>query len=181
MGQSKADIYTRTGDEGTTGLFGGTRVPKDSVQVEAYGTIDELNAALGVVRAMKPQAQVDEVLARLQKLFHTINAEIASDAQGRQQLQATVGPDEVSWIEGVIDEFDAQLPKLDHFIVPATQPAAAYLNLARTLCRRAERRLWTWSQQEAINPHLIVFINRLSDLLFTLMRFEGQHTHDSTD
>ena len=181
MGRSKADVYTRTGDEGTTGLFGGTRVPKDSSQVEAYGSVDELNAFIGVCKAMKPHPKVTEVLTRLQELFHTINAEIASDAHGRRQLQATLGSDEVNWIEGVIDEFDAQLPKLDHFIVPTTHPAAAHLNLARTICRRAERRLWTWSQQEAINPHLIIFINRLSDLLFTLMRYQGQHDHDATD
>ncbi len=181
MGQSKADIYTRTGDDGTTGLFGGTRVPKDSPRVEAYGTVDELNAALGVVKAMGPERQVAEILTRLQEYCHDINAEIASDAQGRDQLQVKIGPDDITWIEGVIDRFDKELPKLDHFIVPATRSSAAFLNLARTICRRAERRLWTWSQQEAVSGHLLVFINRLSDLLFTLMRYEGRDSHDATD
>lgn len=181
MGPSKADIYTRTGDDGTTGLFGGTRVPKDSSQVESYGTVDELNAALGAVKALQPQPQVDDILARLQEYCHDINAEIASDARGRDRLGVKIGSEDIAWIEGVIDRFDQELPKLDHFIVPTTRPAAAFLNLARTICRRAERRLWTWSQQEAVSPHLLVFINRLSDLLFTLMRYEGRDSHDATD
>lgn len=170
----KADVYTRTGDEGTTGLLGGSRTPKDSPQVEAYGTIDELNAALGVVKAMGPAAEVGEILARLQTYCYQMNAEIASDDQGRSQLKQVVSEEDIAWIERTIDAFDGKLPKLTHFIVPARTPPAAFLNQARTLCRRAERRVWTWSRQAEVNSHVIVFLNRLSDLLFTLMRYEGR-------
>jgi len=170
----KADVYTRSGDEGMTGLLGGTRVAKDSPQVEAYGTLDELNAALGVVKAMGPADEVGQVVTRLQAYCYQMNAEIASDEQGRSLLKQVVHEDDITWIEAVIDEFDSKLPKLTHFIVPATTPAAAFLNQARTLCRRAERRVWAWSRKTKINPHVIVFLNRLSDLLFTLMRYEGR-------
>ncbi|NQV35014.1 MAG: cob(I)yrinic acid a,c-diamide adenosyltransferase [Phycisphaeraceae bacterium] len=173
MGE-KADVYTRTGDEGMTGLLGGSRVAKDSPQVEAYGTVDELNAALGVVKAMGPLPDVGEILSRLQEFCYHMNAEIASDEQGKAMLKHRMDEQDIAWIEGLIDGFDQKLPKLTNFIVPATTPPAAFLNQARTLCRRAERRVWTWSRQAKVNPHLIVFLNRLSDFLFTLMRYEGQ-------
>lgn len=174
MHPKKAVIYTRTGDEGTTGLFGGARVDKDSLRVEAYGTIDELNALLGILKTTAVHDRIMALLSEWQDLFHDINAEIASDAQGRAQLQRTVTSEDVSRLESFIDEFDAELPPLDHFIVPAVKPSAAFLNQARTVCRRAERRLWALHRQEALNPHLIKFFNRLSDLLFTLMRWEGR-------
>ena len=170
----KADVYTRTGDEGMTDLVGGSRVAKDSAQVEAYGTLDELNAALGVVKAMGPHAHLMEILGRLQEFCYHMNAEIASDNRGRAMLKHTVDEQDIAWIEAQIDTYDRKLPRLAHFIVPAVSPPAAFLNLARTLCRRAERRVWTWSHEGRVNPHLIVFLNRLSDLLFTLMRYQGQ-------
>ena len=170
----KADIYTRTGDEGMTGLFGGSRIAKDSPQVEAYGTVDELNASLGVVKAMGPHSDVEEILARLQEFCYHMNAEIASDEKGRTMLKHRMDEQDIAWIEGLIDTFDQKLPRLTQFIVPTTRPAAAFLNQARTLCRRAERRVWIWSRQATVNPHLIVFLNRLSDFLFTLMRYEGR-------
>jgi cob(I)alamin adenosyltransferase len=170
----KADVYTRSGDEGMTGLLGGSRVAKDSAQVEAYGTIDELNAGLGVVKAMGPHPEVTEILSQLQEFCYHMNAEIASDDQGRALLKHCMDQQDVAWIEALIDTFDQRLPKLTHFIVPTTNPKAAFLNQARTVCRRAERRVWTWSRQAQINPCLIVFLNRLSDFLFTLMRYEGR-------
>ncbi len=174
MHPKKAAIYTRTGDEGTTGLFGGARVDKDSLRVEAYGTIDELNALLGVIKTTEVHSRVMALLCEWQDLFHDINAEIASDEQGRAQLKRILGPKDVSRLESFIDDFGAELPPLDHFIVPAAKPSAAFLNQARTVCRRAERRLWALHRREDLNPHLIKFFNRLSDLLFTLMRWEGQ-------
>ena len=170
----KADVYTRTGDEGITGLLGGSRVQKDSAQVEAYGTVDELNAVLGVVKAMGALPEVAEILAQLQEFCYHMNAEIASDEQGRAMLKHCIDEKDIAWIETLIDTFDQKLPKLTHFIVPTTNPTAAFLNQARTVCRRAERRVWTWSRQTQVNPHLIVFLNRLSDFMFTLMRYEGQ-------
>lgn len=170
----KADIYTRTGDSGTTGLFGGSRVDKDSARVEAYGTIDELNALFGVIKTTTPHKRIMALLNEWQDKIHDINAEIASDEKGRAQLPYRVSEDDVRRLETLIDTFDAELPPLDHFIVPAVKPSAAFLNQARTVCRRAERRLWTLNRQEELNPHLIKFFNRLSDLLFTLMRWEGE-------
>jgi ATP:cob(I)alamin adenosyltransferase len=170
----KADVYTRTGDKGTTGLLGGSRIAKDSAQVEAYGTVDELNAVLGVVKAMGPRQDVGEILTQLQEFCYHMNAEIASDDQGQAMLKHRMDEKDIAWIEDLIDRYDQKLPKLTHFIVPAVSPPAAFLNQARTLCRRAERRVWTWSRQTTVNPHLIVFLNRLSDFLFTLMRYEGQ-------
>jgi cob(I)alamin adenosyltransferase len=172
---NKADVYTRTGDEGSTGLLGGSRVAKDSKQVEAYGTVDELNAVLGVVKAMEPSPEVGEVLTQLQEFCNLINAEIASDEQGKTLLKRRITEQDIIWIEGQIDKFDKKLPKLTHFIVPATTPPAAFLNQARTLCRRAERRILALSREADVNKHLRVFLNRLSDFLFTLMRYEGQH------
>ena len=176
MGGKKAVIYTRTGDQGTTGLFGGSRLPKEAERVEVYGTLDELWAALALVSTTKRDTRVSTALSRLQVYGHDINAEIASDAAGREKLEQQTGPEDIAWIEGMIDQFDAGLPKLDRFIVPDSSPAAAFLNVARTICRRAERRLWTLSRKEDVNPHILVFINRLSDLLFTLMRYEMQKT-----
>lgn len=177
--KKKADIYTRTGDEGTTGLFGGSRIDKDSVRVEAYGTVDELNALIGVIKTANPHDRVMQILSKLQDSFHDINAEIAADVKGRQLLKTTVENQDVTYLENLIDEFDAELPPLDHFIVPAVKPSAAFLNQARTICRRAERRLWSLHRQEPLNPHLITFFNRLSDLLFTLMRWEGERSIDN--
>jgi cob(I)alamin adenosyltransferase len=174
MHHKKAVIYTRTGDEGVTGLFGGSRVDKDSLRVEAYGTIDELNALLGVVKTTGCQDRILTLLSEWQDRFHDINAEIASDENGRALLKRSVTPEDVARLESLIDEFDAELPSLDHFIIPAVKPSAAFLNQARTVCRRAERRLWALHRREALNPHLITFFNRLSDLLFTLMRWEGR-------
>jgi cob(I)alamin adenosyltransferase len=178
MQPHKAAVYTRTGDEGTTGLFGGTRVDKDSLRVEAYGTIDELNALLGVIKTTAVHDRIAVLLSQWQDRFHDINAEIASDAQGRALLKRTVSAQDVRQLEQRIDEFDAELAPLDHFIVPAVKPAAAFLNQARTVCRRAERRLWALHRQEPLNPSLIMFFNRLSDLLFTLMRWEGRTEED---
>ncbi len=171
---NKADVYTRTGDEGLTGLLGGSRVAKDSKQVEAYGTVDELNAVLGVVKAMEPSPEVGEVLTQLQEFCTLINAEIASDEQGKTLLKRCITERDITWIEGQIDQFDKKLPKLTHFIVPATTPPAAFLNQTRTLCRRAERRILALSREAEVNKHLRVFLNRLSDFLFTLMRYEGR-------
>ncbi len=171
---NKADVYTRTGDQGLTGLLGGTRVAKDSKQVEAYGTVDELNAVLGVVKAMAPSPEVGAVLTQLQESCYLINAEIASDEQGKALLKHRIAEEDIAWIERQIDQFDKKLPKLTHFIVPATTPPAAFLNQARTLCRRAERRVLTLSREAEVSKHLRVFLNRLSDFLFTMMRYEGR-------
>ncbi len=172
--KKKAAVYTRSGDEGTTGLFGGSRIPKDSPRVEAYGTIDELCAVISVVKTTAISPAVFDLLCQLQDYCHDINAELASDEAGIKLLKKRLTAEDVTFLENLIDRFDAELRPLDHFIVPAVQPATAFLNLARTVCRRAERRLWAAYRQQAFNKNIIVFFNRLADLLFTLMRYEGE-------
>jgi cob(I)alamin adenosyltransferase len=174
MKLKKADVYTRTGDKGTTSLFGGSRVEKDSVRVEAYGTLDELCAVVSVVKTQNVDLRIFQILTKIQDYCHDINAEIASDDQGKTQLTKMISSEDITFLENLIDEFDSHLPTLDHFIIPENKPSAAFLNLARTVCRRAERRLWALSRETDLNENIIVFINRLSDFFFTLMRYEGQ-------
>ncbi len=174
MQRKKADVYTRTGDTGTTSLFGGSRIEKDSARVEAYGTIDELCAVISVVKTTGVNEKIFEVLSKLQDYCHDINAELAADEQGIKLLPRRIAETDVEYIEALIDEFDAALAPLNHFIVPAVRPPAAFLNLARTVCRRAERRLWTYYRQQPFNKNIIVFFNRLADLLFTFMRYESE-------
>lgn len=178
MQRKKADVYTRTGDEGTTVLFGGSRIPKDSAPVEAYGTIDELCAVISVIKTTDISKRVFNILSKLQDYCHDINAELASDEEGIKLLKKRITEDDVKYLENLIDEFDAELPKLTHCIVPAVKQSTAFLNLARTVCRRAERRLWALYREHDLNQNIIVFFNRLADLLFTFMRFEGEKGSD---
>ncbi|MCH7918788.1 MAG: cob(I)yrinic acid a,c-diamide adenosyltransferase [Planctomycetes bacterium] len=174
MSKGKANVYTRTGDGGTTGLFGGSRVDKESCRVEAYGTLDEMGASLSLAKTLGVAPSVRAVLNKLESYLYQMGAEIASDEKGVLRLKRVISERDVTYVEERIDEFDAKLSKLTEFIVPVEEPGAAALNVARTVCRRAERRLWQLSRTEKVNPHLITFVNRLSDLLFTLMRFEGR-------
>jgi cob(I)alamin adenosyltransferase len=174
MQRKKADIYTRTGDKGTTLLFGGSRIEKDSARVEAYGTIDELCAVISVVKTAEINQQIFEVLSKIQDYCHDINAELASDEEGLKMLKKRITENDVTYLEHLIDDFDFKLSKLTHFVIPAVKPATAFLNLARTVCRRAERRLWTLYREQEFNQQIIIFFNRLADLLFTFMRFEGE-------
>jgi cob(I)alamin adenosyltransferase len=164
-------IYTKTGDDGTTGLYGGGRVRKDDARVEAYGAVDELNAAIGLARAHQPPAEIDELLARSQNELFDLGAELASLQPAAQRL-AVIGQSEILAVEREIDRFDGALPPLKNFILPGGTRAAAALHLARTVCRRAERRLITVAvaPNENISAHAIVYLNRLGDLLFVLAR-----------
>ena len=178
MQRKKAAVYTRTGDNGTTVLFGGSRIEKKSARVEAYGTVDEFCAVISVVKTTEISPRIFDILSQLQEYCHGINAEIASDEQGVKMLKQRISEQDVKYIENRIDELDAELPKLTHFIVPMVKPATAFLNLARTVCRRAERRLWALYGERPFNQNIIVFFNRMADLLFTLMRFEGEKETD---
>lgn len=119
----KVDVYTRTGDQGTTALFGGCRIEKDSARVEAYGTIDELSAVISIIKTTTISQRIFDLLSRLQDYCHDINAEIASDREGIKMLKRRITDQDVKYLEHLIDEFDGELPKLTHFIVPATKPA----------------------------------------------------------
>ena len=165
-------IYTRTGDEGTTGLFGGGRVSKTHVRVEAYGDVDELNAAIGLARAIESMPRVDEVLVPLQRDLFAIGALLATpdrDKMKRQLEKASIDERRVAELERAIDDGDRELEPLKAFIVPGGSPKAAALHVARTVCRRAERRVIALANEE-IPPIVVVYLNRMSDLLFTLAR-----------
>ena len=173
FGPMTLKIYTKTGDAGTTGLFGGGRVAKDHPRVEAYGDVDELNAALGLARSIESLPRVDEVLVPLQRDLFAIGALLATpDPQKmREQLaKARVDEERVAQLERAIDDCDAELEPLKAFILPGGSPKAAALHVARTVCRRAERRVVSLQQTVEIPGLVVIYLNRLSDLLFVLAR-----------
>ena len=167
-------IYTRTGDAGETGLFGGTRVGKDDPRFEAYGTVDELNSCLGVVRALGASTETDEALLHIQSDLFTLGAELACAPGKESKLRMTVlGDADIQRLEGWIDRSEAPLEPLKSFVLPGGSTSAAELHRARTVCRRAERRTLTASHTSAIRPEILIYLNRLSDLLFVLARYEN--------
>jgi cob(I)alamin adenosyltransferase len=165
-------IYTKTGDAGETGLFGGDRVPKHHRRVAAYGDVDELNAAIGLAQALAPEDFARELLERVQRELFTVGAELATPdpAKLARALPAPIGAAEIAALEGAIDAQEAGLDPLRTFILPGGTPKAAALHLARTVCRRAERAVVSLSRETTLNPSLVPFLNRLSDLLFVLAR-----------
>ncbi len=163
-------IYTKTGDAGETGLYGGPRVFKDDLRIEAYGSIDELNAILGEVRASAPPEAIDAVLERLQHDLFVVGAQLASPKPATKGPR--IGAEQIAELERFIDQFEEQLPPLKNFILPGGTVAASRLHVARTVCRRAERRLVTFhrSSSDSVTPELLAYVNRLADLLFVLAR-----------
>jgi len=166
-------IYTRTGDDGDTHLIGAGRVPKSSLRVDAYGSVDELNAVLGAAAALDPEGVHAGRLAEIQSDLFRIGAELATtDARARAKLTC-VGDEDIARLERWIDLLDADLPKLEHFILPGGTSLAAHLHVARTVCRRAERRVVALSRDVALSTSLTVYLNRLSDLLFVMARWSN--------
>jgi cob(I)alamin adenosyltransferase len=166
-------IYTRTGDEGDTGLFGGGRVPKDNPRVVAYGDVDELNAVLGVVRATEPEDFFGSLFEAIQRDLFSIGGQLATpnpDAVARTLAKANLPADRVTEFERIIDQSDMELPPLRSFVLPAGTPKAASLHHARTVCRRAERSVVHLAHGSDVPSSFLVYLNRLSDLLFTLAR-----------
>jgi cob(I)alamin adenosyltransferase len=162
-------IYTKTGDDGTTGLYGGARVSKADARVEAYGGVDECNAAIGLARAGALPAAIDAVLARAQASLFDLGATLASPA-GKKPPTAPPGDAEIAVLERAIDALEATLPKLTTFVLPGGSDAAARLHVARTACRRAERGVVRLSETETVDPVAVRYLNRLSDLLFVQAR-----------
>ena len=164
-------IYTKVGDDGATGLLAGGRVPKDSPRIEAYGTVDELNATIGVARAAGPDPEADAALARVQGDLFVVGAALA-DPSTTGRFHGAVGPGLAARLEAEIDAMEAQLPPLAVFILPAGTAAAATVHLARTICRRAERHTVHLGRcaGEDVPADLAVYLNRLSDWLFVLAR-----------
>jgi cob(I)alamin adenosyltransferase len=167
-------IYTRGGDLGETSLGDGHRVAKHNPRVGAYGTVDELNAALGVARLHAAEGAIGDWLERIQNDLFDVGADLCvppppeDDERHRSRLR--VSPEQVAWLEQRIDEVNGALPPLTSFVVPGGTPLAAHLHVARTICRRAERDVVALSAQEPVTPEVIAYLNRLSDLLFVLAR-----------
>jgi cob(I)alamin adenosyltransferase len=166
-------IYTRTGDDGTTGLFAGGRVKKTHLRVEAYGTVDELNSVLGLARALGPTRSVDADLEQVQNTLFHLGADLATPLEADAAWVVRVTGEQVAWLESSIDQMTERLPALKNFVLPGGTPAAAQIHVGRTVCRRAERLAVALSEAESVNPQALVYLNRLSDWLFTLARFEN--------
>jgi cob(I)alamin adenosyltransferase len=164
-------IYTKTGDQGMTGLLGKNRVPKDDIRIEAYGTVDELNAVLGVVRAQGVDSAADAVLAQLQSDLFVVGSALADNSPSGPFHHA-ITAEHVTGLENHIDLLETELRPLTQFILPGGTLAAAHIHLARTVCRRAERLTVSLSRRsgENVSGSLVVYLNRLSDLLFVLAR-----------
>jgi cob(I)alamin adenosyltransferase len=170
-------IYTKTGDTGSTGLFGGGRVGKDHPRVEAYGDVDELNAALGLARSIELTPRIDEVIVPLQRDLFAIGALLATpdvEKMHQQLAKARIDDERIAELERAIDACDRELEPLKSFILPGGTPKAAALHVARTICRRAERRVVALQREVELPPLVVIYLNRLSDLLFTLARLANQ-------
>jgi cob(I)alamin adenosyltransferase len=166
-------IYTKTGDDGETGLFGGGRVPKDNARVAAYGDVDELNSAIGVARAATPTDLFDPLLESIQRDLFSLGGHLATPNPEKVKKaleKAELSPDRVALFERTIDDADKELPALKAFVLPAGTSKAAALHLARTICRRAERAVVGLAREEEVPELFLIYLNRLSDLLFTLAR-----------
>ncbi|PDW01599.1 cob(I)yrinic acid a,c-diamide adenosyltransferase [Candidatus Viridilinea mediisalina] len=161
-------IYTKTGDLGKTGMWGGLRVTKDSPRVHAYGTVDECNAMIGVARAHPVDPEIDQLLSRIQHTLFVVGSDLTTieDSPNIPRVQE----EDVAMLEDTIDQLEAGLAPLRQFILPGGSLAAAHLHAARTICRRAERMVVALAHDELVNPHVMSYLNRLSDCLFVLAR-----------
>lgn len=162
-------IYTKTGDNGETSLFGGDRVPKSSERINATGSIDELNAVLGVAESFCQNDTCQPIIRQLQNDCFRMGADIATLLSHPHKIER-IEPQDTAGLEKIIDDIEASLPPLHNFILPGGAQCAAYLHLARTVCRRAERNMSHLQTQEDMNPEILKFLNRLSDLLFVMAR-----------
>lgn len=170
-------VYTKTGDKGETGLYGGTRISKASARVESYGNIDELNAFIGVAKSYVTDARVLDQLKKIQFDLFTVGSEAATPvdklflANGNARLPLVISETEIEELENWIDAFEEELEPLQYFILPGGGKAATHFHVARTVCRRAERSMVFLNESEEVRPELIKYLNRLSDYLFVLSRY----------
>lgn len=162
-------IYTKTGDKGKTSLYDNTRVEKDSLRVESYGTIDELNSCLGLARNFVEDQEIVEILYRIQRELFDVAGELAT--KDREKFPEKVQENHIETLEKYIDTYIEKIDKIDKFIIPGSNKASASLHVARTVCRRAERRILALSREEQVSPLLIKYVNRLSDVIYALARY----------
>jgi len=164
-------IYTKTGDKGKTSLFGGERVNKDDIRVECYGTVDELNSILGLTVTEITNTEVKETLQQIQNDLFNLAGELATPS--KKKFVSPVNQKQIEFLENQIDHFEDKLPTLKQFILPGGSKGAALLHVARSVCRRSERLVVKLSKNDVISENIIIYLNRLSDLLFVLARFEN--------
>lgn len=166
-------IYTRGGDKGRTGIHGGERVDKDDIRIEANGTLDELNAEIGIVRTLlPPDDEWQEVLGKIQRDMMVVMSHVATPSAIRDKNPNQLPENLAAFCETCIDVMSAQMEDNGYFILPGGTPVAAHLQLARTITRRAERRLWTLNRKDPVPAEIMQFVNRLSDLFFTMARYD---------
>jgi len=170
-------IYTKTGDKGTTALYGGKRVSKNHIRIESYGTVDELNSYIGLIRDQKNDQETTETLIKIQNELFTLGAMLATPADhevkknGKERLNIPkIDDSAITFLENKIDEMNTELPPMTHFILPGGHTTVSYCHISRCVCRRAERLCVTLNEQENINNDIIIYLNRLSDFLFVLAR-----------
>ena len=170
-------IYTKTGDSGTTALYGGTRVKKYNLRIESYGTVDELNSYIGLIKDQEINNSIKKSLLKIQNQLFTLGAMLATPPEketlksGKERLNIPkVEEDSIKYLENEIDKMDHELPQMTHFILPGGHQAVSFCHIARCVCRRAERLSVELNDQESINNDIIKYLNRLSDYLFTLAR-----------
>ncbi|MDT7829837.1 cob(I)yrinic acid a,c-diamide adenosyltransferase [Pricia sp. S334] len=170
-------IYTKTGDDGTTGLIGGTRVKKHHIRIESYGSVDELNSWLGLVRDQNIDVHFKDILKRIQKKLFTIGAILATDPDkvvlknGKKRLDIPeIDEAAIQFLEDEIDDMEASLPQMNHFILPGGHPSVSYCHIARTVCRRAERMCTLLHGNAPFDARVLIYLNRLSDYMFVLAR-----------
>lgn len=175
-------IYTRGGDKGRTGIHGGGRVEKDDIRIEANGTLDEVNAEIGVVRSLLTADDPwQEILGKIQREMMTVMSQVATPSALRDQNPNRLPGDLAAYCERQIDLLAEELEDNGYFVLPGGTPVAAHLQLARTIVRRAERRLWTLHRQDAVPSEILSFVNRLSDLFFTMARYEVFRSGDAEE
>lgn len=166
-------IYTKTGDDGSTSLFGGTRVQKNNIRINAYGTIDELNSVIGIAVSGDINDEIKFELENIQNVLFQIGSELASPENVKSNIIKRTSEEDVKNLETLIDKFDEKLPPLKNFILPGGNNSAAQLHFARTVCRRAERIIVELKEFELVSKNVLIYVNRLSDLLFVLARYQN--------
>lgn len=173
----KMKVYTKTGDKGSTALFGGTRVPKHHIRIESYGTVDELNSYIGLIRDQEIDSQYKEVLIKIQDHLFTLGAILATDPEkmilknGKERLNIPkIEMEDIEFLENEIDTMETFLPPMTHFVLPGGHTTVSFCHIARCVCRRAERLSVALNEQESTDEHVLKYLNRLSDYLFVLAR-----------
>ncbi|PQJ19874.1 MULTISPECIES: cob(I)yrinic acid a,c-diamide adenosyltransferase [Nonlabens] len=170
-------IYTKTGDKGTTALFGGTRVPKHNLRIDSYGTVDELNSWMGLIRDQEISVHTSKIINLIQHHLFTLGAILATPPEketlknGKDRLNISkISDEEINMLETEMDDMDKELPPMTHFILPGGHPSVSYCHITRTVCRRAERLASELNEITPIDPQVLRYLNRLSDYLFVLAR-----------